>query len=491
MKGNNLFMLGILGVLSGVCIFFHPWMLYFSLLLFFCLVLTRKIFKTNEANFLIKVILAAVSLRLLAVLIIRPFVLLYGNGIDIFGDGMAFGLNGFIISESLKQDLTQLRNQSLLNEYLFKTLPLYRIHTTNLRTALPYWAGSLPNFSVYQVTAYAYFLSFLYSFFGFKPVIAIFFNCLVGSFLCIPVYIITKDLTDNNICARTAAVLITFFPSLFLWSMLNQKEILSILLNILIVLCLIKFYKERRIILPIFVLFLTLIQFFLRPVFIAPLGIYYILFALIFLWQFKPARKALVLAMVFLVISGRFFSLPRNYLNKTMEKVYFLTVDALATHHSHVREGGSSYKILKERYYLPSPPGKPVAYWFQQGVPIKDISRAYFLGMYHFIFEPFPFNTRTSLQLLAYPQTILTYFLMIFFFLGFLVTLRYKTKLFFILFSYLFVFSSIVALNEGNVGGLLRHRDIVSWVFIIFASIGIVKLLGFKGKRYGLQNLPE
>ena len=78
--------------------------------------------------------------------------------------------------------------------------------------------------------------------------------------------------------------------------------------------------------------------------------------------------------------------------------------------------------------------------------------------------------------------TAIALFLFLFFIFGVVIALKRDFRIFLVLFSYLFIFSFTVALGEGNVGGLIRHRDIVTPVFIIFLSIGFLSLL--RNRKY-------
>ena len=137
---------------------------------------------------------------------------------------------------------------------------------------------------------------------------------------------------------------------------------------------------------------------------------------------------------------------------------------------------GNYYKILEEKYYY-----KQNNFNFEE-ISFSSILNASFFGLAHFIFEPLPFKIHNFSTLIAYPQTMLVYFLLLFFTFGVFIVMKRDFRIFLVLFLYLFIFSLTIALAEGNVGGLLRHRDIVTSVFIIFSSIGFLNLL--RGRKY-------
>ena len=68
------------------------------------------------------------------------------------------------------------------------------------------------------------------------------------------------------------------------------------------------------------------------------------------------------------------------------------------------RDYDSTYKILDEKYYPPMlADSAKMSY--------MDFSVVFFRAWLYFMLEPFPWRSSTKLQLLAYPQTILWYFL--------------------------------------------------------------------------------
>ncbi len=399
---------------------------------------------------------------------------------------MAYSLNGFIISESLKTNMANLASQIALKKHILEIIPpeYFRGGTDEL---LPRWIGTIPSIYAYQVEGIGYFSAMLHYFFGFKPILAIFFNSLLGSTLGICVYSIAKEISNNDNISRLSAILTNFLPSLFLWSIINQKDIAYIFINTLIVLCMIKIAKGKKLFFIFYIVLLSLFQLYLRPRFISLLLMYYILIFLFILWSWIPTKKIVSILLVFLAIFSMLFPQTRNFIEKvsykSITKTYNLILDTLVHHKSQVLEGASNYKILQEQRYSTVDPTAKVSL---EGMSFKEIFMAYLLGLDNFVFQPFPLKINSFLKLLSYPQEILIYFLLAFFLLGLFIILRQNALLFNILFFYIFIFSLIVILGEGNVGGLFRHRDIVTPIFIIFAVTGFSVFFKTNKSRYEL-----
>jgi len=155
--------------LLGLISINNLWFIYFSAIVILCLILIKNKFAEKEANFLIKLFLIFLLLRIFIVLIMWGFIIKHDNGVSLFGDGQSNHFLGFIISETLKGDLSKFSSQVELNSRLFQSLPfLYRLfHVPRGGEVwiLPSWIGRLPPVDAYQVTGYAYLSAIFYYFF--------------------------------------------------------------------------------------------------------------------------------------------------------------------------------------------------------------------------------------------------------------------------------------------------------------------------------------
>jgi len=109
-----------------------------------------------------------------------------------------------------------------------------------------------------------------------------------------------------------------------------------------------------------------------------------------------------------------------------------------------------------------------------------DLAQAYARGMSYVLFSPFPWDIGSKLQLMAYPQTILWYFMLPFIIYGFYLGYKKDRLVTSTMFLYCFLLFSILALVEGNMGSLFRHKDmVIPFTFMYFAA-GILR--AFSGK---------
>jgi hypothetical protein len=90
---------------------------------------------------------------------------------------------------------------------------------------------------------YFYLVGTMYYVFGVKPFLPVLVNCLMGSLIAIPVFRIARDLHGRE-AARISAVLVTFFPSVLLWSTMLLRDSIVILLLLLIIIAVMELRKH-------------------------------------------------------------------------------------------------------------------------------------------------------------------------------------------------------------------------------------------------------
>ena len=66
-----------------------------------------------------------------------------------------------------------------------------------------------------------------------------------------------------------------------------------------------------------------------------------------------------------------------------------------------------------------------------------------------------------------------------------IVAFRYKWRETSIIFVYIIIFGSIIVTHSGNIGTVFRHRDMLTPFFLLFGSLGLLKIFG------QLENLSE
>jgi hypothetical protein len=137
---------------------------------------------------------------------------------------------------------------------------------------------------------------------------------------------------------------------------------------------------------------------------------------------------------------------------------------------------GNNYKILPERIYLRPNLGK-----LSKG----EVIFGFISGMFHFFFEPLPSKLTNQFSFFAFFQNIFVLLFLPFVGFGLLIALRYRRQQVMPIFLFLLIIVPLLAISEGNVGTLFRHRDAVVPAFVILGVAGC--LAKFKGQKAVLE----
>lgn len=340
------------------------------------------------------------------------------------------------------------------------------------------WRGELPGIhrsDNYLLVNYTYLLSGLYFLIGHELLAAKWLNALVGSLASVVTFAFALHL-GKPVGARLAALAMTFFPSLILWSALNLKDTWVVLLIVTTMFGMIRFAEvasnitgpfSRRDLVVILIGALTLLSFHI----LENLRIY-VYGALGWLFGFG-----------FLAIAWKGNG---DFWRKLM---YGIALTALLIGHmltSGTRLGGLGFLNVKQaealasnRYVisekadtgleLPKPPkgGNPYLYHLEH-LP---------MGVMHVLGAPTPWGVTRTKDLPMIPEMIAWYAM-----LGLAVTglvTSFKSDWRRLLLPLLFTGAiiGVLGLVEGNVGTIFRHRAMLMPTTFIAAGIGLSWLL--------------
>lgn len=327
-----------------------------------------------------------------------------------------------------------------------------------------------PNYPIKEVWQYGYsgftyLLGAIFYFFGplkFSPRIL---NCLMGVGAGVLIYYIVKDIFGKK-PAKLSAVLTIFTPSLFLWSMTYMKDIPFVFAGCVLLWSFQRFQKTKKAIYP-FVFFIVIFaQYTIRPKF--PILIIASCFILTYFIVSGISWKTKIIAALCLLI----LIMPLVHEIDFKKKVDNKLTHILRYSRGVMRTGGSTYNVFDEKYY----PGGSLAR--SDTLSYFDFIKGYFKGWFYLLSVPFPWKTHTQLLLMSYPQVILWYLLIPFVLIGMGTALRYKWRETLVIFVYIIIIGSIIATSSGNIGTAFRHRDMLTPLFLIFASVGLIKTLG-------------
>lgn len=314
----------------------------------------------------------------------------------------------------------------------------------------------------YGFSAHLYILAFFYYVFGFSPISSKLINCLLGVLSGFFIYFAVKEAFSKK-AANLSAVMVVFFPSIFLWSINNLKDIYLIFALTLMIWAFVKFQKTKKLYYLLPLLGAIILHGMRRDMFL------YIAFSIVVVSYFFTSHLSLVkktaVIIIVLILIGLITNMGFLDLKSNFNKALLLIV---SFHRGMISTGGSCYRLLSEEQYV-NPNASLTSF---------DYMKMLFKGLGHFFFEPFPWNIHTKMMLISYPQMVLWYILTPFVIIGMLTAVRYRWRYSFILILYLFVIASIIAVTGGNIGTLLRHRDLITPILLIFCALGLLKTTG-------------
>jgi hypothetical protein len=190
------------------------------------------------------------------------------------------------------------------------------------------------------------------------------------------------------------------------------------------------------------------------------------------LWS--GTRRAVAVIAILVLLP---FAIVIGARNRTIDSVVATTVAAAANRHlGHVRSPGAFYRLLDDRFYGVAPsedPGGPESQLtFDQGV--RFLIRASVM----FFAQPLPW-TADSIRLLAMiPQQVVWYLSLVLAFVGAVRGLWRQPLLTALLIGIVAAGVAVVAPNSGNIGTLIRHRDMVVPFILMLAGFGGVTVGG-------------
>lgn len=306
---------------------------------------------------------------------------------------------------------------------------------------------------------YLYVIGLFYYLFDYSPIAVKFINCILGALTATFIYLLCLNFSRSG--AKTAHFLVSFFPTLILWSTTHLKDMSVLFLAVVTVWAMVNFLTIKSPRYFIWLVASVFLQFFLTKRDLWLLSLAFIgLTGLIFIIMKSKRRNLWIIAFICLGLLLIIFY--RHELDAFVrQKIYKL----LIVHVGHVGTGGATYRVLDHAYYANADLLNRISYFSMLKVSLKS--------MYYFMLEPLLGRFSDSAFLCLFPQVVLWYFLLPFMFIGVLISLSKNFIAALTVLIYSLLSSMAIALSSGNVGTLLRHRDYVSAFFLMLAAIGL------------------
>jgi hypothetical protein len=268
-------------------------------------------------------------------------------------------------------------------------------------------------------------------------------------------------------CATFALGSILFWPTLFAWSVSVLRESSQWFLVALSTAALFHLVRDRR--LPARVGWTAALVGALAALSTLRSGILEIaLVGIALALAFRAVSARASIAVALLAIGALGFWRAEDRIVSTVR----LAADR---HLGHVMSAGSSYRLLDEKYYAAGS-GSLAA------MTIGDSVRYLASSAAAFVVVPAPWRIGSAMELGMVPQQLAWYGALAAAFVGVVVGLRRDAWLTCILSAYPVAGMIVIAPNSGNIGTLVRHRDMIVPFVLSLAAIGIVALVNGTGR---------
>lgn len=316
-----------------------------------------------------------------------------------------------------------------------------------------------------RIGPYHFWNAFIYYFTGWNPLAMFFINCFVGALSVVLVYMIAKEIFNKKVGMVSSAIYL-FWPSTFLWSTMNSKEPLTIFFVFLAMWFFInlkrKFSMKYLISTTLSVLFLTKLRG------VVSVSLFFAIL-LSFIFQRRIDKKNLNISIM------RFIAIAIITIFVSVALIDFQLFVSSGKLFGLSLPGNNIFEVIDYAHNVRTLDASSA---FFAGVDISTPLRTVvFLpfGLFFVFFAPFPSQITSRLQLIAAPEMAIWYMFLPFIFYGILLAAKYRWRDSSVMILFILSMCLILALCEGNVGTMFRHRAFIIPFCLIFAIAGLVK----------------
>jgi 4-amino-4-deoxy-L-arabinose transferase-like glycosyltransferase len=409
--------------------------LIFAVLGFVAIKRLCKIYESDDFNFLAKVFVAGLLLRI----IMATFTFNTGMYTFFGGDTLAYDVGGDVLSRVWWGVASS-------------------IEITGIQFLLDF-SGS--GWGMTYVVAAIYF------FVGRNILALQFFTSVAGALTAPLAFFCAYDIFQNRRVAKISCLAIAFFPSLIIWSSQGLKDGMIVFLLMLAMVALLQILKQFNVAF-IIVLFLALFGIFALR--------FYLFFALVFaiVGSFVisgdisfPSFVRRVAAIVVLGSALMLFGVTKLAERQTER------FDLNALNDSRSYQAKTANSGFGEELDVSTPEGA------LQALPI---------GFIHLMFAPFPWQINSVRQLFTLPEMLIWWSSLPFLVMGISYTLKYRLKKSIAILLFTSLLTIAYSIFQGDIGTAYRMRSQLLIFYLMFVAAGYVL---FKEKRENARILAN
>ena len=274
--------------------------------------------------------------------------------------------------------------------------------------------------------------------------------------------------TYGPAAATAGLVVLLFWPTFVIWSVSMLKESVHLLLSAVAVTAAVQAarvhrWRERLLLAAVVgaaVWLIASVRGGSRLILIAAFLLGYAIFA-------GARRSVVIVALVVAAVIGTTTVMARHDVRARSQAEI---IDAVHYHVGHVESLGKSYRAADQYFYDAWPLAPAVN--FDEGARYLLRSAAMFAAV------PLPSHVVSASEILLLPQHFTWWLLVLLACVGVVVGLRRDALLTGMLAGYCLVGLAVIAPYSGNIGTLIRHRDMIVPFLVWLGALGAVGAVG-------------
>jgi hypothetical protein len=318
----------------------------------------------------------------------------------------------------------------------------------------------------YGWTTYLYVLAYLQYLTGPMPYAVHLFNATIFVATAVALYRLARPVYGPH-AAMLGLFVLLFLPSPFLWSVSALKESLYVFIAVLALVGLVTAWRagsvaKRAAAFAIMLMALAVIGS-VRAGGLVIVGVGLLLGLLA---SIVTRRAWLTVTVLVLVLAGATYALRRA---DVQARVVSRLTQSAVLHLGNVRTAGHSYRLLDGLSYFSPAEG------FTMSPP--EAARFVVRAVASLLAVPLPWQIDTPSERLFLPQQVLWYLLVAFACVGLVAGLRRDPLVTCLLAAFAVTGGLVIALNSGNIGTMVRHRDTIVPFVVWLSALGATSTL--------------
>ena len=317
---------------------------------------------------------------------------------------------------------------------------------------------------LYGWTTYIYVLAYLQYLLGPAPYAVHLFNIALFLAMTVALYQLARSAYGSE-PALLGLGLLLFLPTPFFWSVSALKESLYLLLAVVALVGAVAALRPRPLLVRAFALIL------LAGAMAAIDGVRTggkLITAGGLMAGFAGSVVIRRVSLVLLVLILLPFAASRLWNNAGVQaRVMSQLKSSAVTHMGNVRTEGHGYKLLDQRFYFFSNE------MLETMTPVEGL-RFTLRALASVVVVPVPWQVQSTSEMVFLPQQVVWYLLVPFAFVGLIAGLRRDALVTCMLAGLSATGLAVVAINSGNVGTMVRHRDTVVPFIVWLSALGAV-----------------